>query len=77
MFSNLVYILNNYLVSWANLHAPEVSLVRGVIQVPVFGFVLFKNRKQNTEGISFVSINYPQGSTKRWKRRRGFHCLSG
>ena len=52
LFSNVVYILNNYLVSWVQLHATEVALVRGLLQVPIFGFViLFKNRKRNDEGM--------------------------
>lgn len=52
MFSNVVYILNNYLVSWFKLHATEVALVRGILQVPIFGFVLlFKKRKRSDEGL--------------------------
>ena len=52
LFSNVVYILNNYLVSWVQLHATEVALVRGLLQVPIFGFfILFKNRKRNDEGM--------------------------
>ena len=56
MFSNVVYILNNYFVSWFNLNATEVALARGVIQVPVFGLVLLRNQNEITEGILNVSI---------------------
>ena len=46
LLSNIIYILNNYAVSWFNLHSTEVALVRGVLQVPVFGIViLLRNRK--------------------------------
>ena len=54
MFSNIVYILDNYTVSWFQLRSTEVTLVRGIVQVIGFGFViLIKNRKQSnndTEG---------------------------
>ena len=56
MFSNVVYILNNYVVSWFNLNATEVAMARGVIQVPVFGLVLMRNRKQIIEGSLIMSI---------------------
>ena len=46
MVSNVVYILNNYVVSWFQLNATEVALARGLIQVSIFGVVLLlKNRK--------------------------------
>lgn len=46
MLSNIIYILNNYAVSWFSLHATEVALVRGVLQVTGFGIVIFiRNRK--------------------------------
>ena len=54
MFSNIVYILDNYTVSWFQLRSTEVTLVRGIVQVIGFGFViLIKNRKRSnndTEG---------------------------
>ena len=59
LFSNIVYILDNYTVSWFQLHSTEVTLVRGIVQVIGFGFVLLiKNRKQsqnNTEGLLLCS----------------------
>ena len=46
LISNIIYILNNYTVSWFSLAATEVALVRGVLQLMVFGFViLLRNRK--------------------------------
>ena len=71
--SNIIYILNNYTVSWFRLHATEVALVRGVLQVMISGVVmLLGNRKlrklKHTEGINFPRI-FPQifnltGNTK-------------
>ena len=57
MFSNVVYILNNYFVSWFNLNATEVALARGVIQVPVFGLVLMRNQNEITEGILILIVS--------------------
>ena len=57
MFSNVVYILNNYFVSWFNLNATEVALARGVIQVPIFGLVLMRNQNQITEGILILIVS--------------------
>ena len=54
LFSNIVYILDNYTVSWFQLLSTEVTLVRGIVQVIGFGFVLLiKNRK--------LSHNDPEG----------------
>ena len=55
LVSNIIYILNNYTVSWFSLHATEVALVRGVMQVILFGVVIILgNRKlgklTDTEG---------------------------
>ena len=36
MFSNVVYILNNYLVSWFQLASAEVDLTRKIFQVPLY-----------------------------------------
>merc|ERR1719167_124367 len=41
LISNIIYIGNGYLVKWQKLQAPEVALLRGVIQVMIFGTVLF------------------------------------
>ena len=47
MVSNVIYLLNNYFVSWFELNATEVALVRGLLQVFVFGLVLLlKTRRQ-------------------------------
>ena len=47
LFSNIVYILDNYTVSWFQLLSTEVTLVRGIVQVLGFGFViLIKKRKE-------------------------------
>ena len=68
--SNIIYILNNYTVSWFSLHATEVTLVRGVLQVMVFGVVLLLgNRKlgilKHTQGINFPkNISLSTGETK-------------
>ena len=44
LMTNLIYVGNNYLVSWAGLGAPEVGLVRGALQILVFGFLLWRSR---------------------------------
>ena len=64
LISNIIYILNNYTFSWFRLHATEVALVRGVLQVMIFGLaILARNRKlgklEDAEGIDFVEI-FPQ-----------------
>lgn len=46
MVSNILYILNNYLVSWFMLQATEVSLVRGVMQVILFGVILITREER-------------------------------
>ena len=44
--SNLIYVANNYIVSWAELSAPEVGFVRGCFQVTIFASLVYKNRKE-------------------------------
>ena len=55
LVSNIIYLLNNYTISWFSLHATEIALVRGVMQVILFGVVIMLgNRKlgklKDTEG---------------------------
>ena len=55
LVSNIIYLLNNYTISWFSLHATEIALVRGVMQVILFGAVIMLgNRKlgklTDTEG---------------------------
>ena len=45
LISNLIYIGNNYLVAWTQLTAPEIALVRGGLQVIVFGFLVWRIQK--------------------------------
>jgi len=49
LISNLIYIGNNYLVSWTQLAAPEVALVRGVLQVTVFGVLVWRSRETEVD----------------------------
>ena len=61
LISNIIYLLNNYTITWFRLHASEVTLVRGALQVMIFGFaILVRNRKlgklKDAEGIN--SIEY-------------------
>ena len=59
MVSNVVYILNNYVVIWFQLNATEVALARGLIQVSIFGVVLLlKNRniQLNLEGGAYLTF---------------------
>ena len=64
LISNIIYILNNYTVTWFRLNASEVTLVRGILQVIIFGFaILVRNTKlgnlKDAEGINFMKI-FPQ-----------------
>ena len=52
IFCNFLYIGNNYIVAWAKLKAPEVMLVRGGLQLLVFGFVNFYNKKEKNNIIT-------------------------
>ena len=61
LISSIIYILNNYTVTWFRLNATEVALVRGFLQVTMFGVaILVRNRKlgklEVTEGIEFVQF---------------------
>ena len=47
LISNLIYISNNYLVAWTQLTAPEIALVRGGLQVVVFGFPIWRTKETN------------------------------
>ena len=49
LISNLIYIGNNYLVSWTELAAPEVALVRGTLQVVVFGVLVWRTRETGAD----------------------------
>jgi len=53
LISNLIYVGNNYLVAWTKLTAPEIELVRGALQVIIFGIIVWKTegviRKRNEE----------------------------
>jgi len=53
LISNLIYIGNNYLVAWTKLTAPEIALVKGGIQVIIFGIIVWRSegstRKENEE----------------------------
>jgi hypothetical protein len=40
LISNLVYIGNNYIVAWTELRAPEIALVRGGLQIILFGAIV-------------------------------------
>jgi len=40
LISNIIYISNNYIVAWTGLEATEVALVRGSLQVLVFGLII-------------------------------------
>ena len=37
LISNLIYVGNGYIVKWTELKAPEIALVRGVVQIILFG----------------------------------------
>ena len=61
LISNLIYISNNYAVAWTELKATEIALVRGTLQVIVFGVIVWRERQGTTEkrkdqGILFILI---------------------
>ena len=45
LISNLIYISNNYAVAWTELNATEIALVRGTLQVIVFGVIVWRERQ--------------------------------
>jgi glucose uptake protein GlcU len=49
LFSNLIYVGNGYIVKWTELKAPEIALVRGVVQMILFGAIVWKNRKESQQ----------------------------
>ena len=60
LISNLVYIGNNYLVAWTQLQAPEIALVRGTLQIVVFGAILCRGRtdeKEEKSGKLYFTVN--------------------
>ena len=61
LISSIIYILNNYTVTWFRLNATEVALVRGVLQVTMFGLaILARNRKlgklEDVEGMNIIKL---------------------
>ena len=40
LISNLIYVGNGYIVKWTELKAPEIALVRGVVQIVLFGILV-------------------------------------
>ena len=51
LISNLIYISNNYIVAWTELKATEVVLVRGCLQVILFGVVVGIQWRKKTEEV--------------------------
>ena len=49
LISNLIYIGNNYLVAWTQLKATEIALVRGGLQVIVFGIIIWRMEKPDSK----------------------------
>ena len=49
LISNLMYISNNYLVAWTELKAPEIDLVRGGLQVIIFGCCVWRRKETNMD----------------------------
>ena len=45
---NFIYIGNSYIVAWAQLKASEITLVKGLLQLFIFGAAnLFTKKKNN------------------------------
>ena len=49
LISNLIYIGNNYIVSWTRLAAPKVALVQGALQVAIFGVLVCRTRETGAD----------------------------
>ena len=49
LISNLIYISNNYAVAWTELKATEIALVRGTLQVIVFGVIVWREKQGTAE----------------------------
>ena len=58
LISNLIYISNSYIVAWAHLIASEVALVRGCVQVLLFGALLGKTGGKQTAKIECKSLYF-------------------
>ena len=56
LISNLIYISNNYLVAWTGLLAPEIALVRGGLQLLVFGCLVWRRRGTNKESGIIITV---------------------
>ena len=56
LISNLIYISNNYLVAWTGLLAPEIALVRGGLQLLIFGSLVWRSRGTNKESGSIIAV---------------------
>ena len=56
LISNLIYISNNYLVAWTGLLAPEIALVRGGLQLLIFGSLVWRRRGTNKESGSIIKV---------------------
>ena len=49
LISNLIYVGNGYIVKWTELKAPEIALVRGVVQILLFGILVWKNIEESQQ----------------------------
>ena len=49
LISNLIYVGNGYIVKWTELKAPEIALVRGVVQIILFGGLVWKSRQESQQ----------------------------
>ena len=49
LFSNLIYVGNSYIVTWTGLKAPEIALVRGAIQMLIFGIIVWRSSKESQQ----------------------------
>ena len=47
LISNLIYVGNGYIVKWTELKAPEIAIVRGLVQTILFGILVLKSKKES------------------------------
>jgi len=57
IISNIIYIMVNYVVSWTKLNAGEVDLIRGFMQIVIFGGIILLNKlRKKTENNVTISL---------------------
>ena len=62
LISNIIYIMVNYVVSWTKINAGEVDLIRGLMQIAIFGGIVSSNKLRKEKDVGQGSISLFQWS---------------